>query len=82
MLDGITGRPIQTNADRLREAGVRILVLPGVDGDVAGFYFLDEVFGSALVSNLQAACEESGIFGEVLPEAEFRIRLGVGAPPQ
>ena len=75
LLDGALGKPIQTPADRLRAAGVLVLIVPGVDGCVAGFYFLDEAFGSTFVATLQTLCLEMNIPGEVLSEAQFRERL-------
>lgn len=81
ILDGITGSPLQTNKDRLQHAGVQMLVLPGIGGDVAGFYFLDETFGSVFVQTLQNVCADYKIAGAVLPEQEILQRFAPAAPP-
>lgn len=73
-IHGLFERPVSTTWSGLRNMGVTALMLPGVDGDVAGLY-CTESFGPELLDGFQAACASSGVSFERVGEGELRERL-------
>jgi hypothetical protein len=57
--------------ERLRACGVTALLLPGVDGDVAGFYAFERELAQRVREVLQAAAAQHGAAFRQLSEAAF-----------
>ena len=55
----------------LTDLGVNGLVLPGVDGDVAGIYTFTQDLQHQLLGDIGAACDEAGSRLQFVSEVEF-----------
>jgi hypothetical protein len=55
----------------LGESGIRVVMRPGVDGDVAGLLSLLPDAESELIGALEAHCRNAGIAWSIVPEDEF-----------
>lgn len=63
---------------KLAGAGVTGVVLPGVDGDVAGIYTFTYNLRGELLAGLRAACERAGVQFRDVTEAELAEALAEG----
>jgi hypothetical protein len=61
--------------DQLASAGATGLLLPGVDGDVAGLYTFSEELFQRLIDALRRACEAGGTALHEVSEAQFSEQL-------
>jgi hypothetical protein len=57
--------------DQLADIGVTGVVVPGVDGDVAGIYTFDAGLRDRLISSVRTASNEAGAEFQIVSEAEF-----------
>jgi hypothetical protein len=65
----------QRNPGVAKRAGFTGVLLPGVDGDVAGLWVFDPVAKRRLMDALRNQCVAAGCRLEVLPEEMFRKKL-------
>jgi hypothetical protein len=65
----------QRNPGVAQRAGFMGVLLPGVDGDVAGLWVFDPVAKRRLMDALRAQCVAAACLLEVLPEEAFRKKL-------
>ncbi|MGA9918233.1 hypothetical protein [Paraburkholderia sp.] len=56
---------------KLADVGVTGVVLPGVDGDVAGIYTFSDDFLQDLLSQLKSECERAGAQWREVTEVQF-----------
>jgi hypothetical protein len=63
---------------RLIDKGIAGLVLPGVDGDVAGVYLFSESLVGPSLRSLKRACEEEGVQFREVTEDELTDYLAEG----
>jgi len=57
--------------DKLAGAGVTGLLVPGVDGDVAGLYTFSDDLWTASIDALGTACQGAGVECRNVTETEF-----------
>jgi hypothetical protein len=65
----------QRNLDVAKQVGFIGILLPGVDGDVAGLWVFDPSTKQRLIDAMRTQCEATVYHFEVLTEKEFREKL-------